>query len=94
MFNRHTLDDLQDLREETRVIEFERDSVHDAEFTFVQLFYNFKKKRTRGDVYYLAEERTKGDRIPPLLYLTLSPFFCSIFFLLFQGLAKSVEDRR
>lgn len=90
-------DDLQDLREETRVIEFEWDSVHDAEFTFVQLFYNFKKKRTRGDVYYLAEKRTKGIRTDPLpSWLFTRPFHLSPFFLFyfFSPFSRTREERR
>lgn len=90
-------DDLQDLREETRVIEFERDSVHDAEFTFVQLFYNFKKKRTRGDIYYLAEERTKGDRILSPRDSLLDPFtflFVLFFFSFFKDSRRASSRRR
>lgn len=93
MFNRHTsdshVDDLQDLREETRVIEFERDStmVNSRSYSC----FTILKRSEHGATFIIwprKEQREIGSL--PLFTRPFHPSFCSIFFLLFQGLAKSI----
>lgn len=56
MFNR-LWDDLQDLRGETRVIEFERDSLHDGKFERFKIL----KEANRGRRLLFGRGKNKGE---------------------------------